>query len=294
MATMAAQNRNFLPSYEESSPDFHCPMVYCRNLRGNIGAGTFVSILCDNQTREGLIVGCTNRLLDIPDSERASGTPPEPNDHACGWVKVVIMLPTLEGGIEDHSKFIPLRSPEVQNMEERVMTLEYCWVRCTFVQEFLWVFRPDTDDAALANGMVCARILRYRLTKDSVPEEVPELMYLSFPSIYSEYQSMYDDCYPKRLFYSLSLIRLRIAAILNRVTMSQGSEFCINRNMPLISMGPDCWSYIRRYLLKEGLLSDDYTSKRVVGNLHGCDLSYHAGGSGRKSTARFVRGFSYV
>jgi hypothetical protein len=251
-------------------------MVYCPKLRGNVGAGSFVSILCDNQTREGLIVACTNRLHDVPESERASGTPPEPSDHACGWVKVVIMLPTLELGIEDHAKFIPLRSPEVQNMQERVITLEFCWVRSTSVQEFLWVFRPDTDDATLANGMVCARILRYRMKDSSVPEEVPELMYLSFPSVYSEHQSMYDDCYPKRLFYSLTLIRKRISAILNRVAMSQGSNFCINRNMPLISMAPDCWSYISRYLLEEGLLSEDYTSKRVVGNLHGCDLSYHA------------------
>eukprot|EP00978_Attheya_sp_CCMP212_P011440 scaffold28222_cov63-Attheya_sp.AAC.1 len=40
-------------------------------------------------------------------------------------------------------------------------------------------------------------------------------------------------------------------------------------------MSPDCWSYINRYLLKAGIYVEDYESKRVFGELHGADLSFH-------------------
>jgi hypothetical protein len=65
MVIVAVQNTNFLNLYVESAWGFHCRMAYCPNLRSNVDAGTVVSILCNNRRREGLIVACTNRLLDI-------------------------------------------------------------------------------------------------------------------------------------------------------------------------------------------------------------------------------------
>eukprot|EP00978_Attheya_sp_CCMP212_P029888 scaffold107933_cov34-Attheya_sp.AAC.2 len=149
MVTMAGQEKTFLNSYEETALDFHCPMVYCN------------CATCD-----GLIVGCTNRLLGIPMEERGGGTLEETDDKkGCGWTK------------------------------ECIMTLEFCWVRSDVVLDFLWAFPPT--DAASANGMTSAHVFRgYRLKNSTVLQEIPEDMYLAFPSMYSQYQSMYDDCYP--------------------------------------------------------------------------------------------------
>eukprot|EP00978_Attheya_sp_CCMP212_P018542 scaffold50844_cov67-Attheya_sp.AAC.1 len=166
MATMAGQERTFLNSYEETAPDFHSPMVYCPELRGNVGAGTFVMFLYNNKTYDGLIVGSTNSLLDIPTEERGGGTL-EKDDKGCGWTKVIIMVSTLEGGIKSNAKFIPLRKPEVMHMNECAMTLEFCWVRSDAVLDFLWVF-PPTDAAASANGMAGGRVLWYRLKNSTV------------------------------------------------------------------------------------------------------------------------------
>jgi hypothetical protein len=249
-------------------------MVYCPEMRGDVGAGTFVTILYDNKTYDGLIVVCSNSLLEIPTEERGGGAL-ETDNKGCGWTKVIIMVSTLEGGIESNAKFVPLRKPEVMHMKECVMTLEFCWVRSDAVLDFLWVFPPT--DAASANGMTSARVLRYRLKNSTVLQEIPEdSMYFAFPSMYSQYQSMYDDCYPARLYYSLTSIRKRFSMILNRVTQSQGGDFCSNKHTPVITMSPDCWSYINRYLLKAGIYLEDYQSKRVFGELHGTDMSYHA------------------
>eukprot|EP00978_Attheya_sp_CCMP212_P008215 scaffold19205_cov38-Attheya_sp.AAC.3 len=71
--------------------------------------------------------------------------------------------------------------PEVMNMKECVMILEFCWVRSDAVLDFLWVFPPT--DAHAANGMTSARVLWYRLKNSTVLEEIPEDMYLgAFPS----------------------------------------------------------------------------------------------------------------
>eukprot|EP00978_Attheya_sp_CCMP212_P021123 scaffold61301_cov45-Attheya_sp.AAC.3 len=162
-------------------------------------------------------------------------------------------------------------------MKECVMTLEFCWVRSDAVLDFLWVFPPT--DAPSANGVTSARVLWYRLKNSSVLEEIPEDMYLAFPSMYSQYQSLYDDCHPVRLCYSLTSIKQRFSLILNRVAQLHGSNFYSNRHTPVIPMSPDCWSYINsRYLLKAtGIYLDDYYSKIVFGELHGTtDMSFHA------------------
>eukprot|EP00978_Attheya_sp_CCMP212_P010217 scaffold24561_cov64-Attheya_sp.AAC.4 len=189
MVTMAGQEKTFLNSYEEAL--WISMAQWC--------------ITCD-----GLIVGSTNRLLDIPTEERGGGTL-ETDDKGCGWTKVMTMISiTLEGGIESHAKFIPLQKLEVMNMKECVMTLE---VRSDAVLDFLWAFPPT--DAASANGMTSAHVLQYRLKNSTVLEKIPEDMYLAFPTMYSQYQSMYDDCYHARL-----------------VAQLQGSNFCSNGHPP--------------------------------------------------------------
>jgi hypothetical protein len=168
--------------------------------------------------------------------------------------------------------------PEVMNTAECVMTVEYCWVKSDTIQELLWVFSPDSANALLVQGMTNGRVIRYRLDPIGYGiEEIPEFTCLAFPSMYSEYQSLYVDCYVTRVWHTITLVRQKISAILNRVSMKQGSEFCVYRHNQVIHMSPDGWGYIHRRLLKLGVSQlEDYVTKRAIGDLRGHDLSYHS------------------
>eukprot|EP00978_Attheya_sp_CCMP212_P027678 scaffold93282_cov39-Attheya_sp.AAC.1 len=160
------------------------------------------------------------------------------------------------------------------NITECVMLLEYCWVKSDAIQELLWVFRPDSTNALLVEGMTYGRVIRYRLDPIGYGiEEIPEHTCLAFPSMYSEYQSMYVDCYATRVWHTITLIRKKISAILNQVSMKQGSELCVYRHNQIIHMSPDGWGYVHRRLLKSGVKQP---TKRGVGDLRGHDLSYHS------------------
>eukprot|EP00978_Attheya_sp_CCMP212_P007835 scaffold18205_cov64-Attheya_sp.AAC.1 len=54
-------------------------------------------------------------------------------------------------------KFVPLRMPDVMNITECVLTLEFAWVRSDAIQDFLWVFRPASSNARLVDGMTNGR-----------------------------------------------------------------------------------------------------------------------------------------
>ena len=88
---------------------------------------------------------------------------------------------------------------------------------------------------------------------------------------------MYVDCYATRVWHTIVVIRKKISAILNRVSMKQGSEFCVYRHNQIIHMSPDGWGYVQRCLLKLGVNQlEDYVTKRGIGDVRGHDLSYHS------------------
>jgi hypothetical protein len=167
--------------------------------------------------------------------------------------------------------------PDVMSITECVLSLEYKWVRSDAVKDFLWVFRPESANARLVKGMTNGRVIRYQLDSgNDVVHLLEEDACLAFPGMYSDYKSMYVDCYPTRVFDTIKSIRVRILSILNRRAQTQGSEFAVNRQMPLMQMSADTWAYISRRMLKSGIPQlEDHLSKRVVGELRGHDLSYH-------------------
>jgi hypothetical protein len=277
MATMAAEVTSFLTSYDDAAPDFHCRAVYCPYLFADISMGTFVQILLDKKERDGLVVGSCSSSSAIPSEERDAMEAVSNPKEGCGWLKVVLMRHTSEPNISSSEKFVPLRMPDVMSIPECVLTLEYRWTQSDSVKDFLWVFWPESANARLVAGMTNGRVIRYQLDSGSdAVHLLAEDACLAFPCMYSVYKSMYVDCYPMRVFDTIKSIRVRILAILNRRAQTQGSEFAVNRQMPLMQMSADTWAYIRRRMLKSGIPQlDDHLSKRVVGDLRGHDLSYH-------------------
>ena len=276
MANMASHVTTFLNSYEETTPDFHCPPVHSPILFVDISIGTFVHIKLDKKDRDGLVVGSCNSVSEVPADER-DAVYHISEENGCGWVKVILMQKASDPAIACCEKFVPLRMPDVMNITECVLTLEYAWVRSDAIQDFLWVFRPESTNARLVDGMTNGRVIRYKLYKsDSTVLLLEDGTCLAFPSMYSEYQSMYVDCYVTRVFDTIVNIRRRIATILNRRAQTQGSEFCVNRNMPAMQMSVDTWAYISMRMLKSGIPKlEDYGSKRFIGDLRCHDLSFH-------------------
>eukprot|EP00978_Attheya_sp_CCMP212_P038393 scaffold189916_cov66-Attheya_sp.AAC.1 len=152
------------------------------------------------------------------------------------------MRHTSEPTISSSEKFVPLRMPDAMSITECVLSLEYTWVQSDAVKDFLWVFHPESANARLVERMTNGWVIRYQLDSGNrAVHLLAEDACLTFPCMYSDYKSMYVDCYPMRVFETIKSIRARILSILNRRAQTQGSEFAVNRQMPLMQMSADTW-----------------------------------------------------
>jgi hypothetical protein len=143
----------------------------------------------ENKDRDGLVVGSCHCVSEIPADERDTVSPISEHK-GYGWVKVVLMQEASDPAIACCEKFVPLRMPDVMNITECVLTLEYAWVRSDAIKDFLWVFRPESSNARLVDGMTNGRVIRYKLYKsDSTVVFLEEGTCLAFPSMYSDYKS---------------------------------------------------------------------------------------------------------
>jgi hypothetical protein len=249
------------PSCEqEEGRAFH--PCYSKQLRADLAPGTFVLLDATTNTHgSGAVVA---RIV-----KTVGKTPPfsiEVNifeDFNEFGAREGILCP--HGVSENHLKHLP----------EVVQTTEVWVVDTTHVSNLAFVFtEASLQDASnmyfTCQGMRNAFILRYRLNVPSEEDsdlndsrrrslsKVPFDFCLPFPSCYQN--SKYPDCYARRVWNNLLLVKLEITKLLGRYSQQQG---LYGRECARLYFTAETWAFLCLQCTNLFSASDFRASKRI-------------------------------
>jgi hypothetical protein len=174
-----------------------------------------------------------------------------------------ILLP--QGVVENHLRHIP----------EIVQTTELRVVAMTDITNLAFVFTEDSlKDATnyyfTCQGMANAFLLRYRVdlrdeesSQDDVSEEVPFFIKvpmeycLPFPSSYDN--SRYFDCFARRIWNNIVLVKLELVKLLGRYSQQQG---LFGRECARLYLTAETWGFLCLWCMDVLNTSDFGSSKR--------------------------------